>query len=185
MQTVQLYSRVSPAWLLVLVAKFGIGAAMAIAAVVNMSRNGPSQSILIFGALSLVVIGFALYDVAKLTERGVKITLSAEGLLDHRSARPVLLPWQAIDSMFLASHGGIPIVTIGVKALDLSPFKGPGLSRDPLKADALKLRLEYIDISLKGFEAMVHRFAPHILISSLTRRPHPGTAPGPESGSST
>ena len=173
MERVELYNRMTPGWLLIVAFKLGLGLFVGGAAVVGMTLGQEVGSMLLWLACAAGLIGFGLYDLIRLTDRKAQITLTPEGLLDHRMSRPLLLPWSAVKTIFNNSMNGHTL-HIETEGLDTALYTGPGTSRWLLSDKTINVVLDHVDVSVTGLERAVHKVAPQVVFSSLTRKPHDG-----------
>ena len=171
MEKIELRNRVTPGWLVILAAKLGIGLLVSGAGLIGLLRGNFSGATWTALAMGAAVAGAGLFDLRLLSDRGVKITLTPEGLLDHRMRNPLLLPWARVTSIFHDSTDGHSL-HVAVSGLDVSRFTGPGTAKSLLSSTKLTVQLDYVDVSFDGLERLVHQVAPDVVFSSLTRRPH-------------
>jgi hypothetical protein len=173
MQTIVLYNRITPGWLAILVAKLGLGLLVSGAGVIGLLRGNFVDSTWWALVAGLAVLGAGLFDLRLLLDPRPQLTLTPEGLLDHRMRRPVLLPWAHVATIFHNSTDGH---SLHVTLTGLSPtrFTGPGTTKSLISSTEVVVTLDYVDVSFDALERLVHRVAPDVVFSSLTRRPHDG-----------
>lgn len=171
MDRIELYNRMTPAWFVIVAVKLGGGVALAGATAVGMASGKEAQPLLVGLACAAALIGFGLHDLSRLTDRKAQLTLTSEGLLDHRMSRPLLLPWSAVTTIFHSSMDGHSL-HIETEGLDVARYAGPGTARAPLSGKTINVQLDHVDVSFDALERAVHKVAPQVVFSSLTRKPH-------------
>ena len=169
MRSVTLYNRMGPWWLIILVTKFGVGGLLAGAGVIGAYRGAAVGQWLPVEAMAMFVLGFGVFDLYRLNDRRPQITLSAEGMLDHRMSTPVLLPWSAISRILFNVVGPQSTATAEVSAIATDRFTGPGTSR-ALGGGAVNIQLDYLDITSDQFARLVREYAPHVALHGPGRR---------------
>ena len=169
MERIELYNRLTPGWFVILAAKLGIGLLLVAGGLIGLMRGNMTGATWTALAGGAAVVGAGLLDLRLLLDRKVQITLTPEGLLDHRMKAPVLLPWARVTSIFHDSSGA-DVLLVEVSGLDLSRFTGPGTSKTLLSSSSVTVKLMYLDVSFTELERLVHRVAPEVVFSSLLRR---------------
>lgn len=162
MERIELHNRLTPGWFVILAAKLGIGLLFFGAGLIGVLRGkltGETWMALLGG---VAVVGAGLFDLRLLVDRKVKITLTPEGLLDHRMNTPVLLPWARVTSIY---HAG-DVLHVEVSGLDVSRFTGPGTSKSLVSSSEVTVRLMYLGVSFTEIERLVHRVAPDVVFSN-------------------
>ena len=98
-RTVHIYTDHGPISILLVVVK-GAMVLFGIFILVRAFFSGEVGQVLWIGLL-LVFGGafFGGYDLLKLLDRSPQLTLSPEGFVDHRVARPVVIPWDKFGSL--------------------------------------------------------------------------------------
>lgn len=161
MEKIELRNRLTTGWFIILAAKLGIGLLFVVGGLMGLMRGNPTGTTWIALVGGVAAIGAGLWDVRLLLDRKVQITLTPEGLLDHRMSAPVLLPWARVTSIY---HSG-PALHVEVSGLDLTRFTGPGTTRSLLSSSSVTVRLMYLDLPSAGMKQLVHRVAPHVVFS--------------------
>lgn len=173
MQTIVLYNRITPGWLAILVVKLGFGLLVSGAGVIGLLRGNLAGSTWWALVAGVAVLGAGLFDLRLLLDPRPQLTLTPEGLLDHRMRRPMLLPWARVAAIFHDSTNGHSL-HVKLEGLDPGRFSGPGTAKSLVSGTEVVVTLDHVDVSFDGLERLVHGVAPDVVFSSLTRRPHDG-----------
>ncbi|WP_240229962.1 hypothetical protein [Devosia lacusdianchii] len=171
MQTIVLHNRLTPGWLVMLAVKLGIGLLLLGAGVTALVRGNASEShwLTLVGGPAMIAAG--LFDLRLLLDRRPQLTLTPEGLLDHRMREPRLVPWARVVSIFHDSTNGHRL-HVTLSGLDPALFTGPGTEKSLVSGKDVVVTLEHVDVSFNDLERLVHQVAPGVVFSSLTRKQH-------------
>lgn len=92
-------------------------------------------------------------DLRHLLDRSPQLTLSAEGLFDHRQARPRLIPWREVEA--LGYRGG----------------QSTGWSLELLRAGAKPVLVSGTSLAIKPRELvrLIQELAPHVAVDTRFR----------------
>ena len=164
MERIELYYRLTPGWFVILAAKLGIGLLWVVGGLIALTRGNMTVAIWTVLVGGVAAVGAGLLDLRLLLDRKVKITLTPEGLLDHRMSAPVLLPWARVTSIYQYGKA----LHVEVSDLDLTRFTGPGTSKTPLSSSSVTVKLLYLDLSVTELKRLVHRVAPDVVFSNRT-----------------
>ena len=157
-----------PVMLGLMVLKLGLALLLGGVVAVGLSR-GVALGTLAAPALgALAALGFGLYDAHRISEPAVQLVFSPAGLLDQRVTPPHVVPWSAIHALTHVLSGGDGPGMVSLKVDDsvdrASFWSAGGAHQQTLSRDRVVISLAYLALSPKGFEALVRRFAPHVVV---------------------
>lgn len=151
---VHLYSDRGPISVALAVVKLG----MAAAGLVLLGREALLGQVTpaLWTGLVMVAGGavFGGADLRHLLDRRPQVTLSAEGLLDHRPARPRLLPWREVEALGYRGGGG-----------------STGWTLELLRAGARPVLVSgtYLSVKPRELVQLIQDFAPHVVVDTRFR----------------
>ena len=149
--------------------KLGLALLLGAVVVIGLSRG------VAFGTLgapavgALAALGFGLYDAHRISEPAVQRVFSPAGILDQRVTPPQLVPWSAVHALtHVLSGGGDGPSMVSLKVDDsvnrASFWSEGGAHKQTFSKDRVVISLAYLALSPKGFEDLVRRFAPHVVV---------------------
>ncbi|WP_332702823.1 hypothetical protein, partial [Devosia sp.] len=146
MERVELRNSRGPAWVLIVTVKLGAALLLGGVTVIALGRGVGLDRAWPAGLGALLVLAFGLFDLSQMLDRKVQLTLTPEGLLDHRMQPPLLLPWSAVSAMFQDSADG-HTVSVTVQGLDTARYRGPGTARAPFSSATINIQLDHVEVS--------------------------------------
>ena len=162
MDRIELRNSRSPGWGLIMAVKLGIGLFVGGATLIGLVRGVPFGQAWPVGLVALGVLGAGLFDLIQMMDQRVQLTLTPEGLRDHRMQPPRLLPWSEISAMHQDNTDG-HTVALTMRSPDTL---GSGSTPAPVSTFTINIQLERVDVTSAQFKAMVRRFAPHVVMST-------------------
>lgn len=162
MDRIELRNSRSPGWGLIMALKLGIGLFVGGATLTGLVRGVPFGQAWPVGLIALGVLGAGLFDLMQMMDENVQLTLTPEGLRDHRMQPPRLLPWSDISAMHQDDMDGHTIA-LTMRSPDIVRL---GSAPAPVSTVTINIQLEHVDVTSAQFKAQVHRFAPHVVMST-------------------
>ena len=148
--------------------KLGLALLLGAVVVIGLSRGVALGTLVapIVGALG--ALGFGLYDAHRISEPAVQLVFSPAGILDQRVTPPQLVPWSAVHALTHVLSGGDGPSMVSLKVDDsvnrASFWSEGGAHKQTFSRDRVVISLAYLALSPKGFEDLVRRFAPHVVV---------------------
>jgi hypothetical protein len=148
--------------------KLGLALLLGGVVAVGLSRGVALGTLAAPAVGALGALGFGLYDVHRISEPAVQLVFSPAGLLDQRVTPPQLVPWRSIHTLTHVLGGGNAAALVSLKVDDsvarASFWSEGGAHQQTLSGDRVVISLAYLALSPKGFEDLVRRFAPHVVV---------------------
>ena len=148
--------------------KLGLALLLGGVVVVGLTRGAGIGTLGAPAVGALAALGFGLYDAHRISEPAVQLVFSPEGLLDKRVSPPQLVPWSAIHALTHVLSGGDGPAMVSLKVDDsvnrASFWSEGGARKQTFSKDRVVINLAYLALSPKGFEDLVRRFAPHVVV---------------------
>lgn len=153
----------------VIAMQLGFGVLFAVGGLYKAATGGTGKEVAIGILGGLAIMGVGFFHLLTAADRQVRLTLSPEGLRDHRSGG-VLIPWTFIKKMaHLPGHGSATASIMLELDGDLDVGRDLATGSGNLLRSMSKVRVEItsLDTSAREFMRHVLRFAPHIGIEPL------------------
>lgn len=162
MDRIELRNSRSPGWGLIVAMKLGIGLFLAGATLIGLARGAALGQAWPLALGALIGLGAGAFDLIQMMDQRVQLTLTPEGLRDHRMQPPRLLPWSEISAMHQDDVDGHTVALTMRRPDTLRPGSAPA----PVSTFTINIQLERVDVTSAQFKALVRRFAPHVAMST-------------------
>lgn len=164
MEVIRIRNGRRPGQVLIPAAKLGIGLVLCVAAAIGTWRGAPGGSLATAWLLGLLAMGFGLFEGRRTLDPRVKLTLSREGIRDHRSGG-VQIPWSSVRRVRNLGIGN----TANILELDLREAIHVGLDRltgagnRGSGLEVVRIPLEELDTSAVELMAQIRKLAPDVI----------------------